>query len=66
MTLATDTKSTHAISSEFSDYYNDVGKFTVVLPMDEYNIGIVELDAVLYIVERKLDVYGGRNTVRLR
>ena len=31
---------THAISSEFSDYYNDVGKFTVVLPMDEYNIGI--------------------------
>lgn len=45
---------THAISSEFSDYYNDVGKFTVVLPMDEYNIGIVELDAVLYIVERKL------------
>ena len=45
---------THAISSEFSDYYNDVGKFTVVLPMDEYNIGIVELDAVLYIVERRL------------
>ena len=45
---------THAISSEFSDYYNDVGKFTVVLPMDEYNIGIVELDAVLYIVEQRL------------
>ena len=45
---------THAISSEFSDYYNDVGKFTVVLPMDGYNIGIVELDAVLYIVERRL------------
>lgn len=45
---------THAISSEFSDYYNDVGKFTVVLPMDDYNIGIVELDAVLYIVERRL------------
>ena len=45
---------THAISSEFSDYYNDVGKFTVVLPMDDYSISIVELDAVLYIVERRL------------
>lgn len=45
---------THAISSEFSDYYNDVGKFTVVLPMDEYNIGIAVVDAILYIVDRKL------------
>lgn len=45
---------THAISSEFSDYYNDVGKFTLVLPMDDYSISIVELDAVLYIVERRL------------
>lgn len=45
---------THAISSEFSDYYNDVGKFTLVLPMDNYSISIVELDAVLYIVERRL------------
>lgn len=45
---------THAISIEFSDYYNDVGKFTLVLPMDDYSISIVELDAVLYIVERRL------------
>ena len=45
---------THAISSEFSDYYNDVGKFTLVLPMDDYSISIVELDAVLYIIERRL------------
>ena len=45
---------THAISSEFSDYYNDVGKFTLVLPMDDYSISIVELDAVLYIVELRL------------
>lgn len=45
---------THAISSEFSDYYNDVGKFTVVLPMDEYNIGIAVVDAILYIVDRNL------------
>lgn len=45
---------THAISSSFSEYYNDIGKFTVVLPMDDYNISIVELNAVLYIVERKL------------
>lgn len=45
---------THAISLEFSYYYNDVGKFTLVLPMDDYNIGISQLDAILYIVERKL------------
>ena len=45
---------THAISSSFSEYYNDIGKFTVVLPMDDYNISIMELNAVLYIVERKL------------
>jgi hypothetical protein len=45
---------THAISSKFSDYYNNVGKFTVVLPMDDYSISIVERDAVLYIVERRL------------
>lgn len=44
----------HAISCEFSYYYNDVGKFTLVLPMDDYNIGISQLDAILYIVERKL------------
>ena len=45
---------THAISSEFSYYYNDVGKFTVVLPMDDYNIGIAQQNSILYIVERKL------------
>lgn len=45
---------THAISSEFSDYYNGVGKFTVVLPMDDYNIGIAAVNSILYIVDRKL------------
>lgn len=64
MTLTTGHEITHAISSEFSDHYNDVGKFTVVLPMDGYNIGIVELDAVLHC-RAKTYVYGGRNTVRL-
>lgn len=45
---------THAISCQFSDYYNDIGKFTVVLPLDDYNIKIAENDAILYVVERNL------------
>ena len=45
---------THAISCEFSYYYNDIGKFTVVLPMDDYNLSISQQNSILYIVERDL------------
>lgn len=45
---------THAISCEFSYFYNDIGKFTVVLPMDDYNLSIVQQNSILYIVERNL------------
>ena len=45
---------THAISCEFSYYYNDIGKFTVVLPMDDYNLSIAQQNSILYIVERSL------------
>lgn len=45
---------TNATSMQFSDVYNGVGKFTVVLPMDDYNIGISELGAIVYLVDRKL------------
>lgn len=45
---------THAISCEFSYYYNDIGKFTVVLPMDDYNLSIAQQNSILYIVERTL------------
>ena len=45
---------THAISVQFSVKYNDVGKFTIVLPMDAYNISIAKNDAIVYLVERNL------------
>lgn len=45
---------THAISCEFSYFYNDIGKFTVVLPMDDYNLSIAQQNSILYIVERDL------------
>lgn len=45
---------THAISSQFSDLYNGIGKFSIVLPMDDYNISIAQNDALVYIVDRQL------------
>lgn len=45
---------THAISCEFSYYYNGTGKFTVVLPLDDYNLSIAQQNSILYIVERCL------------
>lgn len=44
----------HVISCSFSWYYNDIGKFSIVLPLDDYNISIAENDAVLYVVDRAL------------
>lgn len=45
---------THATSVQFSDLYNDIGKFTVVLPLDDYNTSIALKGSILYIVDRKL------------
>lgn len=45
---------THATSVQFSELYNGIGKITVVLPMDDYNISIAEKGAILYIVDRNL------------
>ena len=44
----------HATSVQFSDLYNGVGKITVVLPMDDYNISISQKGSILYIVDQKL------------
>lgn len=44
----------HAISVQFSEIYNGVGKITVVLPMDDYNISISKKGSILYIVDQKL------------
>ena len=45
---------TNVISSQFADLYNGVGKFSIVLPMDGYNISIAQNDSLVYIVDRKL------------
>lgn len=44
----------HSTSVQFSNLYNGVGKITVVLPMDDYNISISKKGAILYIVDRNL------------
>lgn len=43
----------HAISVQMSDYYNAVGKLVLVLPVDDYNIGAVKEDGILYDTARK-------------
>lgn len=45
---------TNAVSVQFSDLYNGVGKLTVVLPSDAYNTSIALKGSILYIVDRKL------------
>ena len=44
----------HATSAQFSELYNGIGKITVVLPIDDYNISISEKGAILYIVDKNL------------
>lgn len=39
---------THAISVQMSQYYNDIGKLTLVVPVDDYNIKAVKNNSVLY------------------
>lgn len=41
-----------AISIQMVEYYNDIGKATLVLPIDEYNIGIIENGGIVYDTER--------------
>ena len=41
-----------AISIQMVEYYNDIGKATLVLPIDDYNIGIVENGGIVYDTER--------------
>ena len=48
--LSTHHELANAISVQFEEKYNDVGKMTIVLPMDDYNIGIALKGSVVYIV----------------
>lgn len=43
----------HAMSVQMSKYYNDIGKFTLVVPINEYNVEALKIDRILYDTERK-------------
>lgn len=45
---------THAISLQMSDYYNGIGKMTITLPLDDYNIRVLQNNSVLYDTAKKL------------
>ena len=42
---------THATSLQMTRYYNNIGKFTLVLPADDYNISLIEDEGILYDTE---------------
>lgn len=44
----------HAISVQMSDYYNDVGKLILVMPVNDYNIEALKNDSILYDTQKKL------------
>ena len=43
---------THAVSVQMVEYYNAIGKATLVLPIDDYNISIIENDGIIYDTDR--------------
>lgn len=43
---------THAISVQMSVYYNDIGKLTIVAPVNDYNITALKVGNMLYDTER--------------
>ena len=38
----------HATSLSMTRCYNDIGKFTLVLPADDYNVSLIEDEGILY------------------
>lgn len=44
----------HAISVQMIEYYNDIGKLIMVLPIDDYNIAAIEKGGVLYDTDRDM------------
>lgn len=44
----------HSISVQMSKYYNDVGKFTLVVPINDYNIEAIKNDRILYDTKKKI------------
>ena len=45
---------THAISVQMSEYYNDVGKVILVVPVNDYNIEALQNNSILYDTQKKL------------
>lgn len=45
---------THALSIQMEEYYNDIGKATLTLPIDDYNISAVENGGVIYDTVRDM------------
>lgn len=43
----------HAISVQMSEYYNEVGKLILVMPVNDYNIEALKNDSVLYDTVKK-------------
>lgn len=43
----------HAISIMLSVYYRDIGKMTIVMPIDDYNIATLQKNSVVYDTARK-------------
>lgn len=63
---------THAISIQTADYYNDIGKIILNVPIDDYNISVLEVGGMLYntvtgftyvIVNIKTDTINNRLTI---
>lgn len=44
----------NAISIQFAEYANDIGKFTLVMPLDDYNYSIMEDEGILYDTQRDI------------
>jgi len=42
---------THAISIQMIWNYNDIGKFSLVIPSDDYNINAIEVNGIVYDTE---------------
>ena len=63
---------THAISIQTADYYNDIGKIILNVPINDYNISVLEVGGMLYntvtgftyvIVNIKTDTINNRLTI---
>jgi hypothetical protein len=44
----------HAVSIQYSGNYNAVGKFTLVVPDNDYNAAIIKDDSLLYDTEKRI------------